>query len=54
MFSIPALLFCLAAYMLGSIPITKIAGKGDIREIGSGNIGTTNVCARARASPLQR
>lgn len=38
---------CVFAYCLGSIPFglvfTKVAGKGDIRQIGSGNIGTTNV-----------
>jgi glycerol-3-phosphate acyltransferase PlsY len=37
----------LVAYLLGSIPfglvLTRFAGKGDIRDVGSGNIGATNV-----------
>ncbi|HEY7006815.1 MAG TPA: glycerol-3-phosphate 1-O-acyltransferase PlsY [Sphingomicrobium sp.] len=42
------MLFALAlGYFLGSIPfglvLTRLAGKGDVRKIGSGNIGATNV-----------
>lgn len=42
----------LVGYFLGSIPfglvITRIAGLGDIRAVGSGNIGATNVLRTGR------
>jgi glycerol-3-phosphate acyltransferase PlsY len=41
------LLWCLAAFLSGSIPfgllLVRMAGKGDVRQSGSGNIGATNV-----------
>lgn len=45
----------LAAYLLGSIPfglvLTRLAGHGDVRNIGSGSIGATNVL-RTGSKPL--
>ena len=45
-------LIALAGYLLGSIPfgllITRASGLGDIRKIGSGSIGATNVLRTGR------
>ena len=45
-------LTALGGYLLGSIPfgviITRAAGAGDVRNIGSGNIGATNVLRTGR------
>lgn len=46
------LLSLLLGYLLGSIPfgllLTRFAGLGDVRNIGSGNIGATNVLRTGR------
>ena len=48
---LPALVMGIG-YLLGSIPfgilLTRVAGAGDLRQIGSGNIGATNVLRTGR------
>ena len=49
---VPPILCFLLGYVLGSIPfgllLTRAAGLGDVRAIGSGNIGATNVLRTGR------
>lgn len=48
----PAVAALMLGYLLGSIPfgvlLTRAAGAGDLRQIGSGNIGATNVLRTGR------
>ncbi len=50
--SLPTVAAALIGYLLGSVPwgilLTRVAGAGDLRTIGSGNIGATNVLRTGR------
>ena len=49
---VPPTVALLGGYLLGSIPfgllLTRFAGAGDLRQVGSGNIGATNVLRTGR------
>lgn len=53
--TVPSWAALVAAYLLGSLPsaylLVRLAGRGDVRRIGSGNVGATNAL-RAAGWPI--